>query len=534
MALIDVHISNIANQIRRNLNLHQKLGERDHTIPNSSVLQIPPEIMGRIFALCIEDSSNSGTTQNSNILRRRHSPDTMSSNWTQRGVLVLGLVCKLWREITLSTPCLWTSFQIQFSNLDDEYTSLQVADQWFSRSGSLPLKFHIRPIEHFIPLKTPLPESVQLLRDIIHSHGDQWEELFLTCHASTLRSVVDFPYTFPRLRTLTFRPSSLLQPFRTATFPNIENLNLNLISSLDHENMSLQMLTRVELHNTSVRMCVELVKIVPFLRTYIVHISKFGVEDARMIQFPVEGRHVHTFKLFAYSHSIYLLQNLTFPALEDLSCIVIGEDVDVSIFDCDTLRIHLHRSGAQLKVLTATHPCQAFQNGRALQYLAEMPSLETLHLKGIGLRLERSSVSRLFKRLAESTLLADTPTSTVFLPNLQSLTMYYRTAGWDDGLKLPWNSISQVFGPLEEIGHSSRRPLHHLRILLEGSYMEPDEGDDQINIRCIGNKALRELMKAREKGVIIEVGYARYGKGDIALDILELSCRAHNVTYKLT
>jgi len=100
----------------------------------SPSLRLPPEILSEIFIRCLPEGRNP-------ICSLSDAP------------LLLGLVCRSWRDVSLSTPHLWSSIHVAFSK------SIYVAPTmgakrhgvkaWLDRSGSLPLSFSIFGNSHF-------------------------------------------------------------------------------------------------------------------------------------------------------------------------------------------------------------------------------------------------------------------------------------------------------------------------------------------------------------------------------------------------
>lgn len=92
------------------------------------VRKLPTELLASIFAACCA----------------RDSPDRFSNSITSPGVLAplnLGLVCHLWRDITISTPRLWSTISVVLDNAKP--CSPDVARLFLRRSHRLPLTVHV-------------------------------------------------------------------------------------------------------------------------------------------------------------------------------------------------------------------------------------------------------------------------------------------------------------------------------------------------------------------------------------------------------
>ncbi|PPQ82980.1 hypothetical protein CVT25_005353 [Psilocybe cyanescens] len=88
----------------------------------SLINRLPFELISRIFTLSTESNRVSA------------SPDSESYKWS--AVLLLGAVCREWREITLAMPHLWSTVDIWLGR-EDIWSD--VCNEWLQRSGALPL-----------------------------------------------------------------------------------------------------------------------------------------------------------------------------------------------------------------------------------------------------------------------------------------------------------------------------------------------------------------------------------------------------------
>ncbi|KAF8175788.1 hypothetical protein BJ912DRAFT_1134087 [Pholiota molesta] len=92
--------------------------------PRSCLSQLPPEIMGEIFARACH-----ATTHNFHSDTRRHLRTTP---------FILGHVCTDWREIVWSTPHIWSHLALVLSTTLYE-TQMVLLRDWLGRSGVCPL-----------------------------------------------------------------------------------------------------------------------------------------------------------------------------------------------------------------------------------------------------------------------------------------------------------------------------------------------------------------------------------------------------------
>ncbi|KAJ6457115.1 hypothetical protein C8R47DRAFT_995901, partial [Mycena vitilis] len=104
------------------------------------VLALPPEIISRIFVLCLPIHG-----------RVRPSPRSPP--------LLLTQVCRDWREIALATCELWCSVDVASTKVGYGYelelpidSSLALIETWFARAKAQPLSLAIRPVHLYISL----------------------------------------------------------------------------------------------------------------------------------------------------------------------------------------------------------------------------------------------------------------------------------------------------------------------------------------------------------------------------------------------
>ncbi|KAJ7682157.1 hypothetical protein DFH06DRAFT_288294 [Mycena polygramma] len=85
---------------------------------------------------------------------------------------VVAGVCRLWRDIALATPMLWSTLRVPLSELNPKQPGSVdegFIDRWLSRSGVLPLSLFIPPANY----------ALNRLRDIIHRYSRRVQYLDL-------------------------------------------------------------------------------------------------------------------------------------------------------------------------------------------------------------------------------------------------------------------------------------------------------------------------------------------------------------------
>lgn len=126
LALTDNKISATYQHL---LNLVQK---RVHTIKKrhhgAYIHRLPIEILSFIFLFFKE------------ALARESEERDFGATWFNvppQSQLLVGAVCKRWREITLAMPMLWTDIVIDIEK--SSYTQIDMINEWAHRAGTLPL-----------------------------------------------------------------------------------------------------------------------------------------------------------------------------------------------------------------------------------------------------------------------------------------------------------------------------------------------------------------------------------------------------------
>ncbi|KAJ7259875.1 hypothetical protein C8J57DRAFT_1185055 [Mycena rebaudengoi] len=149
----------------------------------SPMRTIPPEILQEIFIACLPADHGA-------IMHRSEVP------------LLLGLVCRTWRSISLCTPVLWSSVHIvvpeQNSNNAPRYR--ESTEMWLQRSGDCPLSITLS----FPQYGSTAPEDSQSFMDIILPYRRRWKAMkFLSVAAEVMSQLHSLqPVEFPLLEAM--------------------------------------------------------------------------------------------------------------------------------------------------------------------------------------------------------------------------------------------------------------------------------------------------------------------------------------------
>ena len=149
----------------------------------SPVRRLPPEVVAEIFVHCLPTNHNA-------LMSIGEAP------------LLLGRICRTWRDISISMPQLWCSLHvviplcvIRDPLIEDpsiEDTSCQSMKNWFARSGNLPLSISVmdcswpRSSNNFDP---PKPKKHPLIETLVQlSH--RWKSLGLNVSSLSLKPML--------------------------------------------------------------------------------------------------------------------------------------------------------------------------------------------------------------------------------------------------------------------------------------------------------------------------------------------------------
>lgn len=124
---------------------------------------LPPELIARMFELFSEPEVNKHDSWDLWPLQSYlHSP------------LVLGAICRAWRDIAWSLASLWTSINISIGHNRNSSGYIDLVQQWLSRSGEHPLNLSTRFVED---IDTPFHQLIST----INQHSYHWRNLYIFC-----------------------------------------------------------------------------------------------------------------------------------------------------------------------------------------------------------------------------------------------------------------------------------------------------------------------------------------------------------------
>ncbi|KAK7062268.1 F-box domain-containing protein [Favolaschia claudopus] len=353
------------------------------------ILTLPPEITSEIFGHC------SPTQRVGDVVNVYEAP------------LLLTQVCGAWRQIAISTPALWTTFDITLKHPGDLPKLGRIAQTWFERAKNFPLVLRIRgPLKENKTLgrliKTFCNHSGQMRSLEFYTGGEDLETIQLN-----IPGVLDLAI----LQRLSIRLTDDwdcerrqgIKIFETA--PNLQEV---LISDTLPSFLSLpwQQLTTITAEMVSVTTCMKLMRLTPILVKCF--LSPFLVGDAidvarRERLYLPQLQHL---TLFSTTTTGFVLDSITLPALQTLE-IRRADRFDAENFDC-----FLERSSPPLQKLVITVLDSAHGTSLILS-----PSFTTLPLVELKLWILTGSFAVHFFSFLEG--------GDNFLPQLRSLSFMH-------------------------------------------------------------------------------------------------------------
>ncbi|KAF8971809.1 hypothetical protein BDZ97DRAFT_1753055 [Flammula alnicola] len=480
---------------------HRELRTKMNHSHNPIVSQLPPEIVSHIFELSLPERP----------------PEKSSRGLTKNEIcapLILGAACQLWRHIAFSTPQIWTSISIYLGNRFESAkagtTQCELAQEWLSRSGELPLSVYIYGgTEH------TGGRNIASLMEIVNRHSSRWNHLEL-----------EFPQHLASLLCGDSSGASILHNLRlycndeseyrfldegSFTLSNVKPspTSISLANwSLKKVNIEWNHATHVNLGWADISECIEVLRCAPQLICFkfteardristdfspyatpaspiirpLLRELEIGVDDADM------GAK------FADSFILAGLEILTFSGHDSLPT--------------NSLISLLNRSSCLLTTLSIKK--YSINNAEILPLLRATPSVRNLHFCWLF------GTIAFFNPLETISLASsDKPEEDGhLLPGLETISFSgeHRTAEL-----FPWSLVSKMFGPVSEIHSTHRRPLSKFDIsLTQYGELSPS--------LYIDEESIRRFLELREAGITLDFTIVVHTE---ARDLIELSIEHH-------
>lgn len=444
------------------------------------ISRLSPEVISSIFTFCVPITLAEANSQSEDFC---DSTPQWSTPW------LLGSVCRYWKDITWSSPRLWTVIRIKLEWRKLYFRSWEeIMRGWFDRSGQLPLYIYVTAASYDRdPRKSPLYLSP--LIDIINKYSMRWYELHLCVEASLFSF---FDVDCPMLHTLKLTLFNDSQD-NQITLQGASPIQLCLTRTrLKSVQIVWNNITRAEFDHPQVGECLHFLKHAGQLA----HLKLWDICEVTEDDFPIPSspilhRNLVTMKtvLNVSLNSVtaawnILLNSITLPKLQRLH-------IHQKDLPTDLLLHFVERSSCSLKDLHL----EGLRNneGDIDTLLESMPSLQCLKLEWD--RLYDPSPDNLFRRLAQTSLLIPTDSVVQFLPNLKSFRYL-------SGKVISWQLLADAFGPLSQLNNFHRRLLEEVHIEFESEIYNLD-----ITAFYMTANESHRISQLLDNGLVIEVGY---------------------------
>ena len=313
---------------------------------------LPPEIISVVFTLTLPDVSFFRYFLTKNDSRSK-------KDWTTTP-FILGAVCKDWREITWTTPVLWSSIIVHLTKYTIKTRSSLVRD-WLSRSGQLPLSICISfgPMQR---LSREVTEETISLAEIINQYSARWYHFDLSSPAHVARYFRAKELHAPILES--FRLDSGDPNIHFVTCPRVQKVHL---MNGRYNSFSWNNVTHISVESMFLEDCLRILRNAPLL----VHAELKHVHWAKL---PPSGRIItplKSLKVGGMDHfSLFL--HITCPALDELIL-----DWRTSFQFIEDFIVPFLAGSSQLRCLTILHHTR---DSRFIDILRAVPSLTKLVL----------------------------------------------------------------------------------------------------------------------------------------------------------
>lgn len=294
--------------IRESANIHAELAVQKRAI--STVRQLPPELWARIFFFSLPIPESDGGHSGGCIKWNRSQPP-----------FVFELVCRDWRQITLSTPSLWASLSIQISPGIRWKRHLDVC---LERSGEVPIFLEL--ISYLPSLSSP--DEIDELPEYIDQHllptSGRWGCLRLFIPWQHTVRLIFGSHKMPQLKSLTLgSPSDFLVTPENLSIsaPELKSLaftvkhNPWLCRHVNWWNGITNLTLRFPL---SVEDTLDILRSSPFLRQLVVRVGEMRIPPSPI--YVVTVPHLQHITLLVSHREEYarFLEHITLPSLEFL------------------------------------------------------------------------------------------------------------------------------------------------------------------------------------------------------------------------
>ncbi|KAK7032417.1 hypothetical protein VNI00_013165 [Paramarasmius palmivorus] len=477
---LEVCETHIAKLIDQRAKLQRTIGRCQSLL--APVDDVPTEILASIFEFCCHE----------NVVH----PVVDSP------ALILSKVCHRWRQVSLSTPKIWSSFSIDFRRwYADDYRLPRIVKAFMDRSRSSPLSIELSDsylVEH--------PSEARTL-EVLANASSRWFDVRII---GFQRNTLWCKGHASRLARLRLDGSELPNNLFT-TAPNLLSLDINY-GDEDYIYPPFSQLKALTL-----RRCYS-EKAIPALQTYsgveTLTLDNVGAYASSTISATVDSSSVKTLKVIAHVRGDveFMYKHLRLPQLCSLSISVERyRDHNLDDWykktDIPTVRTFLQSSSTITSLHLEDLPAS---DTHIAHFLSFLPNLHTLYIRDLGRAIDDAGQRHILNRIITSGFLrrlslSPDENTPIILPKLADLTLHARLLQFDaqalvDMVSARWNerakgagvdSLQSVEVALMGRGEQLKLPselelLQHLRnegLRVDVSVliiMDPDPDDEYI------------------------------------------------------
>ena len=340
--------------------------------------------------------------------------------------LMLGKVCRVWREVAWSTPELWQWIDITVSRAgykapEDAETQLQLLRDWLQRAQNQLLSITVRPEKGYGNYTVSGPTGPVAVVKVLADYSMQWKELNMYCPDECTQVLNAVRGRVPFLESFTVNTSGMIIPGTTLDFladaPSLRSLDCAAMR-LGQEGNIWPRLTRLRAYGRT-KEVINVLRFAPnveYCRLEVLEHS-FGSEEQGQLPSDAPTIFLQNLTNLAVRHcsSMKVLSYIAAPSLQRLSVIQ-----DSFPFPFQTLNDFIDRSHCKLRAF-----------GLAVAFPLDVEGLRTLFSKSdtitrlyIGSKKasDFQTLMRKIPKMLDPDFAAD---EGVLLPNLQIF--YYST-----------------------------------------------------------------------------------------------------------
>ncbi|KAF9565500.1 hypothetical protein CPC08DRAFT_166680 [Agrocybe pediades] len=444
---------------------HEELAQ-DNQLPCPIVRDFPVEILSEIFLSyhCLNDDEPWPPI-------RSHAKILLP--------LLLGAVCRSWRQVAWSTPGLWTHIYLTRSYDDlkarEWYTMFE---HWIARSGGLLVNVFVEEGGFNNKDTSEADEFWNKSLQALARCADRWTVLDLCLSKHSFKFLWSEVNCAPPLNILALRlPTRYNDVADDGSFTTSHLSKLTLRRVLIGKNFPWKQAnidwTTVEniiTQGWTWKECLDVLRMAPRLTsTHFDELKRPPAVEPSSIDVILHNRLLNL-DIRAESMEFFgnFLDHITAPKLKSLFYESSGGPLDAS------LQIFLERSSC----LSTSLELDVFASEPDfyLTILNTVPSLVQLNLR---IKIKSPAMDHILQRLA---------TVPEFLPCLQSLE-------YEEATQFSWDLLPDVFGPPSEFGKPGRRPLK--RVIVRTFF-------DLLAARPLSRNLAYRLQALKEAGAVIE------------------------------